>query len=64
MPLHWISVLDVVMLLEPDERDMLVDIIRSRQIEFEREQLMRDVREGLAEFERGDARPGTSVEII
>ena len=58
------SVLDEVMLLEPEQRERLVEIIRARQIEVEREQLIRDVKEGIAEFERGELHPMTAEEII
>ena len=58
------SVLDEVMLLEPEQRDQLVAIVRSRQIEREREQLALDAEEGMAEFERGNVHPRTAKEII
>ncbi len=58
------SVLDEVMLLEPEQRDQLVEIVRSRQIERERGQLAHDAEEGMAEFERGDVYPMTAKEII
>jgi|GEM_PF-4189081 hypothetical protein len=58
------SVLDKVMLLEPEQRDQLVEIVRSRQIEREREQLAHDAQEGVAEFERGSVHPRSAKEII
>ncbi|MEP7235166.1 MAG: hypothetical protein ABI778_07710 [Ignavibacteriota bacterium] len=58
------SVLDKVMLLDSEQRDMLVEIVRSRQVETKREELIRAVREGLAAFERGELYPQTAEEII
>ncbi len=58
------SVLDEVMLLSSEQRDMLVDILRGRQIELHREQMLRDVEEGLAEFKSGNLKPMTVQEIM
>ena len=58
------SALETAMHLDPEERDMLVDILRSRQIELHREELVRDVQEALAEYRRGEAKTMTPSEIM
>ena len=58
------SVLDEVMLLSSEQRDILLDILKGRQIELHREQMLRDVEEGLAEYRSGNLKPMTVQEIM
>ena len=58
------TVLDSVMLLPSEEREMLVEIVHNRQSELHREQLLRDAEEGLAAFRTGELQPQTAKEII
>ncbi|MEP7235171.1 MAG: hypothetical protein ABI778_07735 [Ignavibacteriota bacterium] len=58
------SVLDEAMLLDEEQREMLVDILHSRQIEMRRDELARDAKEGIAAFHRGELQPQTAEEIV
>ncbi len=58
------SVLDKVMLLESEQRDMLVEIVRNRQLQARREEFIQGVREGLAAYDRGELKPQIAEEII
>lgn len=58
------SVLDEVMLLAPEQRDMLVEIVRNRQLESRREELLDDAKEGMAAYHRGELKPMSVDEIM
>ena len=51
------SALDVVMELSPDERELLLDIVRRRHIEARRAQIAENAREARALLEAGKLKP-------
>lgn len=56
--------LDVAMELSFDQREMLLEIIRSRQIEARREEIARDAEATLAEYRAGELKPQSAEEVI
>ena len=56
--------LDCAMELDFDAREMLIDILRKRQIEHSRERLVREAEETMAEYHAGMYKPMTTVEVI
>ena len=63
VPLQTVSVLLGHSSINTTERHY-APWVKARQIELEREQLIRDVKEGIAAFERGELHPMTVEEIM
>lgn len=56
--------IDTAMQLPPEQRAMLLEILRSRQIEARRQEIARDAHESLAAFRAGELTGQTATEII
>ena len=56
--------LETVGQLPPDEQAELIKIVRRRLAYAGRQRVLRDVREGVAEYERGEAKRTTVDELI
>ncbi len=57
-------VLDEADQLTLDEQETLVEILRHRVAESRRQQIVEDVRTAREEFQRGDCRPVTALELM
>jgi hypothetical protein len=57
-------VLDAVMELDRDQQDMLIDILRRRQIEDRRTQIAEAAREARAAYHAGELHPETADDLI
>jgi hypothetical protein len=56
--------IDTAMQLSPAQREMLVDILRSRQIEARREEIAAAARESIAEYRAGALEARSADESI
>ena len=56
--------LDVVMQLPPEQREMLIDIVKQREIEAWREEAAQDARASIEAFRRGEIKPEPVEDII
>jgi hypothetical protein len=56
--------LDAVMELPFEQREMLVDIVRRRDVEQRRKQLAADAQAALAEYRSGSLKPMSAAEVI
>ena len=56
--------LDTVMQLPPEQQEMLIDIVRHRQIERRRQEIARDAQQSLAAYNAGEYKPQSAVQII
>lgn len=56
--------LDVVMQLSLEQREMLIDIVRRRDIEGRRQEIAREAREALEALRRGELKPMSVEEMI
>jgi hypothetical protein len=56
--------LETAMQLDADQREMLVDILRRRQIEAERQQIAADARASLAAFRAGELPAQDAPDVI
>ncbi len=56
--------LDVVMQLSPEQREMLFDIVRRREVEARRKEIAREAREALEALRRGELKAMTAEEAI
>ena len=56
--------LDVVMELSHDERDLLLDIVRRRQIETRRAEIAANAREAKALLEAGELKPEPLDDVL
>lgn len=56
--------IDTVMQLKPQQREVLIDIIRKREIERRREEIARDAKESIAAFHAGELKPQPVEDII
>jgi len=56
--------LDIVMQLLPEQREMLMEMIRKQQIESRRKEIAGDARAAISEFHAGKLKPKTADEII
>ncbi len=56
--------IDVAMQLPLEQREILLEIIRSRDIEARREEIAQDARESLAAFHAGELKPQTAGEVM
>ncbi len=58
------NALDAVSQLSIDQQEMLIDIIRKRNTELRRKQILEECREGLVEYRSGVLKPMTAEEAI
>lgn len=56
--------IDTVMQLKPQQREILIDIIRKREIERRREEIARDAKKSIAAFHAGELKPQPVEDII
>lgn len=56
--------IDTVMQLKPQQREMLIDIIRKREIERRREEIAQDAQKSIAAFHAGELKPQPMQDII
>ena len=56
--------LETVMQLPPEQQEMLIDIVRHRQIERRRQEIARDAQHSLAAYNAGEYKPQSAVQII
>lgn len=56
--------LETVMQLPPEQQEMLIDIIRHRQIERRRQEIADDAEQSMAAFQAGAFSPQSASEII
>ena len=56
--------LDTVMLLPYEQKEMLIDIVRKRQIEERREQIRQNADEAIRAFHAGQLKTETAAELI
>lgn len=56
--------LETVMQLPPDQQEMLIDIVRHRQVERQRQEIADDAQESLAAFRAGELNPQSASDII
>ena len=61
---HLDHILDEIASLSLDEQDMLINIIKKRQIERKREQILRDSRETMRAYKKGLAKRGTVDDLL
>jgi len=57
-------VVDAADRLTVEEQETLVTVLNRRLADRRRAELVRDIREGQREFERGDLRPSTPEKIV
>lgn len=58
------NALDAVSQLSIDQQEMLIDIIRKRNTELRRNQILEECREGLVEYRSGLLKPMTAEDAI
>ncbi|MCP4422040.1 MAG: hypothetical protein GY805_35955 [Chloroflexi bacterium] len=56
--------LEIVMQLPSDQQEMLIDIVRNRQIERQRQEIAEDAQQSVAAFRAGDLQSQTASEVI
>lgn len=56
--------IDTAMQLPPAQREMLVDILRSRQIEARRQEIAADARDSIAAYRAGELRSQSAEYVI
>ena len=56
--------LDMVLQLTPEEQDMLIEIVKKRQIELRRKEIAISAREAIAEYRAGKTKPESADEVI
>ncbi len=56
--------LDAAMQLSLTEQDMLIDILRKRQIEIRREEIAADAWEAIRAFQAGELKPESSDDLL
>lgn len=56
--------IDTAMQLPPEQQEMLMEILRKRQIEARRQEIARDAQESLAAFHARQLKGQTAAEII
>ncbi len=56
--------LDVVSQLPIEQQEELIDIIKRRNAEARRRQILEECREGLSEYRSGNLKPQTAEEVI
>ena len=58
------NALDAVSQLSIDQQEMLIDILRKRNTEFRRTQILEECRDSLVEYQSGVLKPMTAEEAI
>ena len=58
------SALDDIMQLDFESREMLLEILKKRQIEARRDQMLRNAEEALEEYRAGKLTPMSAEELI
>jgi hypothetical protein len=58
------DVLEAAARLSVDEQETLVEVLERRLVELRRQEMAREVREGLAEYEAGSARATGTTELL
>lgn len=58
------DVLDTVEQLTDEDQEALADILRQRQIERRRDEIVRDAQEAMAEYRAGNLKPMSAEEAI
>jgi len=61
---HLDQILDEIASLSLDDQEMLLSIAKKRHIEREREQILRDSRETLRAYKKGQAKKGTVDDLM
>jgi hypothetical protein len=56
--------LETVMQLPPEQQEMLIDIVRHRQIERQRQEISDDAQQSLAAFRAGELESQSASDII
>jgi hypothetical protein len=56
--------LDIIMQLEYEQKEMLLDILRKRQIEERREEIAQNAEEAIRAFQAGELKTETADELI
>ena len=56
--------IDTALQLPPEQRQMLVDILRNRQIEARRQEIAAEARKSIAAFREGKLNPQSAEEAI
>lgn len=56
--------IDTAMQLPPEQREMLLEILQSRQIEARRQEMASNAQESLSTFHAGQLKGQTATEII
>jgi hypothetical protein len=56
--------IDTALQLPPEQREMLVDILRSRQLEARRQEITADARKSIAAFREGKLKAHSAEEAI
>ncbi len=56
--------LEIVELLPPDEQRQLIELIRQRQLQYERAELVRNVAEARQAYRQGQVRRGTVADLM
>jgi len=56
--------IDTAFQLPPEQREMLIEILRNRQIETRRHEIAANARESIAAFRAGILKPGAAEDII
>jgi len=56
--------LETVMQLPPDQQEMLIDIVRHRQVERKRQEIADDAQESLVAFRAGKLKPRSSEDEV
>jgi hypothetical protein len=56
--------LDAAMQLTPDQQEMLIQLLRNRRIESQREEIAQNAQLSIAAFHSGQLKPQTAEEVI
>jgi hypothetical protein len=56
--------LDIIMQLEYEQKEMLLDILRKRQIEERREEIAQNAEEAIRAFQAGELKTETAEDLI
>lgn len=58
------SVLDEIMRLDFDTREMLIEILRKRQVESRRDEILRQAKKDMKDYRAGKLKAQTAEEVI
>jgi hypothetical protein len=56
--------IETAMQLPPEQRAILLEVLRSRQIESRRQEIAEDAQESMAIFKSGHLKPQSAAEVI